>query len=113
MSYMNCNKFNSPYVEPYMYAIDATSLQLCKNNYCVIAMQPICNYDYNIMLTLLFIHPSMNFFVDFHCNSLATIGVMKNTLMVTINLQLCDNSHWHKVIFVFNYNVSNLQMVTR
>jgi hypothetical protein len=40
------------------YAIYATKLQLCKNNYYVILIHWICNYNGNVMLMLFFIDPS-------------------------------------------------------
>jgi hypothetical protein len=64
--------------------VKTTIVQFQCNQYATI-MQPICNYNCNVMWTLLFIHPPMKNFVDFHCNSLATIGAMKNTLMATTN----------------------------
>jgi len=58
MSYNGCN---SLYVKLYTYAIHATHViqsQLCKNNYCAILMQLVCNYNGNIIFMLLFIDPS-------------------------------------------------------
>jgi len=55
-----CNKYNSLYVELYMYETHAIQLHLCKNNYYVIPMQLVYNYCHDIMLTLFSIHPSSN-----------------------------------------------------
>ncbi len=95
---MSYNECNSPYVEPYMYEIHATQLQLCKNNYCATLMQLVCNYCCNVMLMLIFIHPSIMNFIDFYCNLFAAYKCSGNLLMVTTNWQLCDNSHQHKVV---------------
>jgi hypothetical protein len=95
---MSYNECNSPYVEPYMYEIHATQLQLCKNNYCATLMQLVCNYCCNVMLMLIFIHPSIMNFIDFYCNLFVAYKCSGNLLMVTTNWQLCDNSHQHKVV---------------
>ncbi len=60
------------------------------------------------------IHPSINdelcwFSLQFYCKC----GCDGNTLMATTNWQLCDRSHWHKVVLVRNCNVSNLQMAIK
>jgi hypothetical protein len=46
------------YVKPYTYVIYVIQLQLCRNNYCVILMQLVCNYNGNVTLTSFFINPS-------------------------------------------------------
>jgi hypothetical protein len=59
-SCMNYNDCNLSHMKPHTSTTHAIQLQLCRINYHATPMQLICNYCWNVILTLFCFHPSIN-----------------------------------------------------
>ncbi len=46
-------------------------------NYVGTTIVLVCNYYYNTIMTLFFIHPSMMNFVDFNCNYFSIANIVE------------------------------------
>lgn len=92
-SCMSFNEYNSLYVKLYTYA---TQLQMCKNKFCIIIMQLVCNYYSNIIFHwfIKIWHMALwEFFNDFFLwNMIFTIHYDCSFIIIID----CDTSHNHE-----------------